>query len=80
MTILAIMLEVGITYDSISTILHDQPHLSNVSAQWVPERVWIVRPQCYLCVMAMKRIFYDRLVTMDECWLYHFDPETKMTS
>jgi hypothetical protein len=24
--------------------------------------------------------FFDRLITMDECWVYHYDPETKETS
>jgi len=24
--------------------------------------------------------FFDRLITMDECWVYHYDPETKEES
>jgi hypothetical protein len=24
-----------------------------------------------------KMEFFNRLITMDECWVYHYDPETK---
>jgi hypothetical protein len=24
--------------------------------------------------------FFDRLITRDECWVYHYDPETKEMS
>lgn len=87
-TISEIVLEVGISYGSVSSILHDDLNMSKVSARWVPRLLTPFqkeeRTRCCTELLGMctadEDAFFDRLVTMDESWVYHFDPETKEMS
>lgn len=87
-TMSEIVLELGISYGSVSSILHDVLNMSKVSARWVPRLLTPFqkdeRKRCCTELLAMCAAdeggFFDRLVTMDESWVYHFDPETKEMS
>lgn len=87
-TISEIMLEVGISHGSACSILHDKMGMSKVSARWVPRLLTPlqkqVRVECCTQLLDMcsadEDDFFERLVTMDETWVYHFDPETKEMS
>ena len=72
---------------SIETILHDHLHMSKVSARWVPRLLTPNQKQqrvdsCKeLIELESKDIrFFYRIVTMDETWVHHFDPEMKSSS
>ena len=73
---------------TVHWILTDKQGISKVSARWVPRLVkdsikecWV---QCYEEFLtrynAEVDTFLDRIITMDETWLHHFDPETKRMS
>ena len=72
---------------SIEIILHDHLHMSKVSSRWVqrlltPNRKEQRANSCKeLIELESKdtRFFY-RIVTMDETWVHHFDPEIKSSS
>lgn len=79
---------VGISKGSIGTILHDRLGLSKVSARWVPKMLTpeqkatrVTTSQEVLDLMASDMDgFMARIVTQDETWVPHFDPETKEES
>lgn len=87
-TMSELVVEVGISSGSVSSILHDDLNMSKVSARWVPRLLTPFqkeeRRRCSAELLAMcsadENAFFDRLVTMDESWVYHFDPETKEMS
>ena len=72
---------------SIETILHDHLHMSKVSARWVP-RLLTPNQKEQRDVSCKELIeleskdtrFFDRIVTMVETWVHHFDPEMKSSS
>jgi len=59
--------------------------MKRVSAHWVPRMLMDEEKQnpvdvCtdILCrLQAQPEIFLDRIVTQDETWVHHFDPEIK---
>ena len=72
---------------SIETILHDHLHMSKVSARWIPRLLTPNQKEqradsCKeLIEIEFKETrFFDRIVTMDEIWVHHFDPEMKSSS
>ena len=72
---------------SIENVLHDHLHMSNVSARWVPRLLTPNQKKqradnCKeLIELESKDIrFFYRIVTMDETWVHHFDPEMKSSS
>ena len=76
---------------SIETILHDHLHMSRVSARWVPRLMTLNQnlltpnqkeqraDSCkeLIEIESKESRFFDRIVTMDETWVHHFDPERK---
>ncbi|KAJ8728788.1 hypothetical protein PYW07_006484 [Mythimna separata] len=73
---------------TIHTILHERLNLSKVSARWLPRMLSAlqkqVRVDCCkdfldLCGENPQSIF-DRIVTGDETWVHHYDPESKQES
>ncbi|KAF7235648.1 hypothetical protein EYD10_17547, partial [Varanus komodoensis] len=73
---------------TIFTIFHDHLNLSKVCARWVPQMLMAsqkqVRVKCCrefleLCGEDPSSIF-DRIVTGDETWVHHYDPESKQES
>lgn len=77
-----------ISRERVAVIIHDHLGMQKLSAKWVPK--------CLNADEKRKRVetsrlilqhfelssdnFLDRLVTVDETWLYHYDPETKQQS
>ena len=72
---------------SIETILHDHHHMSKVSARWVPRLLTPNQKEqradsCKELIELESKDtrFFDRIMTMDETWVHHFDPEMKSSS
>lgn len=80
--------QVGISRGSIGTILHDHLALSKVSARWVPrmltpeQKATRVATSTHVLDLMSSNMddFLARIVTQDETWVPHFDPETKEES
>ena len=72
---------------SIETILHDHLHMSKVSARWVPRLLTPNQKEqradsCKELIKLESKdtLFFYQIVTMDETWVHHFDPEMKSSS
>ncbi|XP_033608586.1 uncharacterized protein LOC111866725 [Cryptotermes secundus] len=84
----AVVHEVHIICGSVFSIIHDELHMTKVAAHWVPQLLTPVQKQQKMDVEKKllqlcqdeKMEFFDHLITMDECWVYHYDPETKEMS
>lgn len=80
--------EVGISHGSIIKILHKYLNLKKVSARWVPkmlsefdkERRRDMSNDLLQQYREDPELFEKRIVTMDETWIYHYDPESKQES
>ena len=79
--------ETRISVDSVEKILHDRLNLNKVSARWVPRLLTAdqmkERADCckhLLRLEANDDLFFQKIVTMDETWIYQFDPESKNES
>ena len=81
---LAALLSTG----SVETIIHDHLHMHKVSARWIPrllipfqkqERAECSRINLEMC-QEDESTFFKRLITQDETWVHHYDPETKAQS
>ena len=80
--------ECGISNGSVYTIIHEHLGMSKVSARWVPRNLnmqdrqqRVESSQELLEVYnANPEDFHTRLVTGDETWLHHWDPDTKKES
>jgi histone-lysine N-methyltransferase SETMAR len=86
--VLDIATELGISYGSVSKILHEHLGLNKVCARWVPR---MLTPVQKLSRTEVSRELLDlytrdpndfiaRMVTGDETWIHHWDPETKQES
>ncbi|CAF1081757.1 unnamed protein product [Rotaria sp. Silwood1] len=79
---------VGISTGTVDGIIHDQLHMTKVSARWVPHL--LTPDQRYERVQACQELlarystegndFLFRIITGDESWLYYYDPESKQSS
>lgn len=80
--------EVGFSTERVRHVLHEVLHMRKVAARWVPKMLTTVDMRKRLQTsQAILDRFDDRwdelllcLVTMDETWLYHYDPESKQQS
>ena len=80
--------EVGISCGSVESILHDVLGFSKVCARWVPRNLTSKnmksRVETSKAVLAEisqdKEGFFSRLITADETWIHHYDPESKQES
>lgn len=80
--------ECGISEKSVSRILHEYLGMSKVSARWVPRMLTPLQKQGRVQIstenLALynegKDFFLSRIVTGDETWLHHWDPESKQES
>lgn len=77
-----------ISKTSVERIIHEHLHMNKVSARWVPrmlsedqkrKRV-MVSQQLLGEYRADPESFLAHVVTQDETWVHHFDPETKSQS
>jgi [histone H3]-lysine36 N-dimethyltransferase SETMAR len=87
-TIRAIETELGINRDAVTTILSELGY-SKVCARWVPHLLTDEqrRNRVAICLHWRSRLrrvgaenFLKRVVTCDESWMHHYDPETKQES
>ena len=77
--------ECSISNGSVYTIIHEHLGMSKVSARWVPRNLNM--QDCQQRVKSSQEVlevynanpedFHTRLVTGDETWLHHWDPDTK---
>ena len=78
----------AIVHGSVFNIIHDELHMTKVAARWVPQLLTPVQKQQRMDVAKKllqlcqdeKVEFFDHLIMIDECWVYHYDPETKEMS
>jgi [histone H3]-lysine36 N-dimethyltransferase SETMAR len=78
----------GISHGSVETILHEKLGLSKVCARWVPRMLTPVQKEDRMKasseLLSLYRSdpdgFCARIVTGDETWLHHWDPESKQES
>ena len=79
--------QLGISRERVGSIIHEDWDMTKLSAKWVP--ICLNADQKHQWCQSSEQIleffrcdpkdFLLRLVTMDETWLYHYDPETKKT-
>lgn len=78
----------GIAIGTVHNIITEDLGMNKVSARWVPRMLTEhqKRNRKMVCRDLLKRFnddqgtFIDRIVTQDETWVHHYDPETKMQS
>ena len=77
--------QLGISRERIGSIIHEDLDTRKLSAKWVPKCLNAdqKRLRCQSSEQLLEFFLRDpndvlsRLVTMDETWLYHYEPETK---
>jgi histone-lysine N-methyltransferase SETMAR len=83
-----IVLHTGISRGSVYTVVHDRLKFHKVSARWVPRQL---KPHQQAARMAMSLdnlqryneegvTMLERIVTGDETWVHHYQPESKQAS
>lgn len=73
---------------SVERIIHDHLHMNKVSARWVPRMLTedqkrkrvVISQELLQDYQADADAFLSHVVTQDETWVHHFDPETKSQS
>jgi len=80
----SIIEQLGISRERVGSIIHEDLDMRKLSAKWVT--TCLNADQTHQRCQSSEQIFYfflrdpndflSRLVTMDETWLYHHDPET----
>jgi len=83
-----IITELQISAGSVDNIIHEHVHMSKVSSCWVPRNLnvhdrqqRVASCQEFLHLYTSdKENFCRRLVTGDETWIHHWDPESKLES
>ena len=77
----------GISHSSVSTILHDRLGMRKLTARWVPESLSDeqMATRASVCSALLKSFrskddFLLHLVTVDETWVHHYEPENKAQS
>jgi len=80
--------QLGTSRERVGSIIHEDLDMRKLSAKWVPKCLNADQKR-QLCQSYQQLVeffrrdpndFLSRLVTMDETWLYHFNPETKQHS
>ena len=80
--------ELGISHDWVGSIIHEDLDIRKLSAKWVLKCLNAdqkcqglqLSEQLFEFFQLDPNDFLLRLVTMDQTWLYHCDPETKQQS
>ena len=80
--------EVGICFVAVQSTETDILGMSKISARWVPRMLTddqkTIHP--YISGYLLSRYdddpgdFIERVLSQDETWVHHFDPESKMQS
>jgi len=76
--------QLGISHERVGSIIHEDLDMGKLSAKWVPKCLNAdqKRRRCQSSEQILDFFwrepndFLSRLVTIDESWLYHYDPET----
>lgn len=79
---------VGVSETTIFKVLHDHLGMTKVSARWVPRMLTPPQKQkrveCSRAFLSQcnedKDGFLERIVTGDETWVHHYEPESKQDS
>jgi len=80
--------QLGISRERVGSVIHKDLDVRKLSAKWVPKCL-NVDQQSQRCQLSEQHLefcrcdpndFLLRLATMNETWLYHYDPETKQQS
>ena len=87
-TIAELVSEMGLSAGSVETIVHKELKMSKVSARWVPRNLNLQdRHRRVECCRELSGLWEEgaddfllRLVTGDETWIHHWDPESKLES
>jgi len=77
--------QLGISHEWVGSIILEDLDMRKLSAKWVTKCLNAdqKRQRCQSSEEVLEFVrrdpndFLSRLVTMDETWLYHYDPETK---
>lgn len=77
-----------ISYGTVHKIIHKDLGMVKLSARWVPRMLTDdqKRKRMNVCTELLRQfeadpeLFLKRLVTQDETWVHHFDPESKSQS
>ena len=80
--------QLGISRKRVGSIIPEDLDMRKLSAKWVPKCLNVdqKRQRCQVSEQHLEFFWHDpndfltRLMTMDETWLYHYDPETKQQS
>ena len=80
--------QLSISRERAASIIHEDLDMRKLSANWVPKYLTADQKlqRCQSSEQVLKFFRHDpndflsRLVTMDEIWLYHYDPQTKQQS
>ena len=82
-----IALALCISHGSVSTILHDRLGMRKLTARWVPKSLSDeqMATRASICSALLKRFrlkddFLLLLVTVEETWVYYYEPENKAQS
>ena len=78
----------GLSYGTMHVILHEKLQLRKRSARWVPHHLDTehLERRLEICQSLIERYrrggrrFLAKILTCDETWVYHYDPETKAQS
>jgi len=77
-----------ILHEQVGSVIHEDFNMQKLSVKWVPKCL-NVDQKCQQCKSFEQLLeffwcnpndFLSQLVTMNETWLYHYDPETKQQS
>ena len=76
--------QLGISHEQVGSIIHEDLNMRKLSVKWVPNCLnvdqkcqWYHSPDKLLeFFRGEPNDFMLQLVTMDETWLYHYDPDT----
>jgi len=80
--------QLGISRERVGSIVHEDLDMRKLSAKWVPKCL-NADQKCQWCQSSEQLLefcwrdpndFLSQLVTVDETWLHHYDPETKQQS
>lgn len=84
-SIAAIAEVTGISSTSVHRILHDSLNMNKVSTKWIPRILTLdMKESRVTCATEMLGLcdenstdFFPRIVTGDESWIHHYDPESQ---
>jgi len=77
--------QLGISREQVGSLIHEYLDMWKLSTKWVPKCL-NTDQKCQRCQSSEQLLeffwhnpndFLLQLVTMDETWLYHYDPERK---